>query len=41
MAELAFGYHWPPSELDALGVDDIKTWHEQLSRINKLRASKS
>lgn len=36
MADLAFVFHWPPSELGAMEVDDLMAWHAQAIRINKL-----
>ncbi|HEY9105219.1 MAG TPA: GpE family phage tail protein [Roseateles sp.] len=33
MAELAYVFHWPPSELDALTVDEIEAWHVQAKRL--------
>jgi hypothetical protein len=33
MAELAFVFHWPPSEMDAMTVDELQAWHDQASRL--------
>jgi len=35
MAEVAYVYHWPPSELDAMTVDDLLLWHGQAARIQR------
>lgn len=35
MADLAFIFHWQPSELDALPVDELGAWHEQALRCLK------
>lgn len=37
MAELAFTFHWPPGELEAMEVADLLAWHAQAARINKLQ----
>jgi len=36
MAELAWCYHWPPSELDNLPMDELMVWHQQAMRIQQL-----
>lgn len=33
MADLAFAFKWPPSELDAMPVDELLMWHAQVARI--------
>lgn len=35
MAELAFVFHWPPSEMDAMTTDEIEAWHDQALRLLK------
>jgi hypothetical protein len=35
MAEVAFVFHFPPSELWDMDVDEILMWHEQAKRINE------
>ena len=35
MADLAFAFKWPPSELDALPVADVLMWHAQIARIGQ------
>jgi len=41
MAELAFVFHWPPSELGAMTVDEIEAWHDQaLHLLKKLRENR-
>lgn len=41
LADLAYVFKWPPTELDALPVADVLMWHAQISRIGKeLRAPK-
>lgn len=33
MADLAYVFHWPPSELDALTIDELQAWHDQALRL--------
>ncbi|MCY4753254.1 GpE family phage tail protein [Pelomonas aquatica] len=35
MADLAYVFHWPPSELDALTMDELEAWHSQALRLMK------
>lgn len=28
MANIAVVFHWPPSEMDAMSVQDLARWHE-------------
>ena len=35
MAELAYVFKWPPSELQGMEVDDLMRWHEQAMRIQR------
>ena len=35
MEEVAWGYHWPPSEIHRLKVSELVRWHEGLVRIHK------
>ncbi|RQO63118.1 GpE family phage tail protein [Paucibacter sp. KBW04] len=35
MADLAYAFHWQPSELAMLQVDELMEWHEQAVRINR------
>ena len=37
MADLAYIFHWQPSELDALAPDDLLAWHGRA--IDLLKAS--
>ena len=39
MDELAYGYHWPPGELNALTGPELRRWHEGLVRIQEDIAS--
>ncbi|MFG6462258.1 GpE family phage tail protein [Roseateles sp. DXS20W] len=34
-AELAFVFHWPPSVLDELTMDEMAAWHAQAVRLMK------
>jgi len=34
MAALAFTFHWPPSEIDALTQSEALEWHRALQRIH-------
>lgn len=29
MADLAITFHWPPSELEAMGVGELMAWRER------------
>lgn len=40
MADLAFTFHFQPSELKRLSWPEIMDWHEQIERINKQLAKK-
>ena len=33
MNELAYAYHWPPSELNAMTGPELVHWHRGLARI--------
>lgn len=35
MAELAWVFKWPPSELDRLTAADLSMWHAQAVRIGR------
>ena len=35
MADVAFTFHFQPSELDELEVEELLLWHEQVRRINE------
>ncbi|WP_350051958.1 GpE family phage tail protein [Marivibrio sp.] len=35
MEEVAFTYHWPPSELRKLTVRELINWHDGARRINR------
>lgn len=37
MAEVAYTFHWPPSELWEMDLDELLEWHMQAARINKLK----
>ena len=36
MADVAYAFHFQPSELYALDVVDLMFWHGQIDRINRL-----
>lgn len=36
MADVAYTFHFPPSELLAMEVDELVLWHGQIERINRL-----
>lgn len=33
MADVAYAFHFPPSELDAMDTDELVQWHRQIERI--------
>jgi len=34
MADIAFIFHWPPSEMDAMSLDELTGWwHRALERV--------
>jgi hypothetical protein len=35
MAEVAYVFHWPLSEIDALTMDELQAWHDQALRIKR------
>lgn len=36
MANIAFIFHWPPSEMNAMEIDELMDWHERaLERHNR------
>lgn len=36
MADLAYSFHWQPSELMVMDDRDLVEWHGQIGRINRL-----
>ena len=39
MADVAFTFHFPPSELWAMEVEELMEWHLQIPRINEMLKS--
>jgi len=37
MADLAYVFHWPPSEMDAMPVDELRAWHDRA--VERLKAA--
>ena len=41
MADVAWAFHFPPSELRAMTLPQLMFWHRELRRIQKQLAGKS
>jgi hypothetical protein len=35
MGDVAFTFHFPPSELWEMPIDELMEWHKQATRINE------
>jgi hypothetical protein len=35
MEEVAYVFHWPPSELGRLTIPQLRRWHQAAARIHK------